>query len=58
MDETKHLYSFEIKPALENEFSYSWAVMVVDKAVIQAQGWLTNWEYADNVLDLMTFIFS
>ena len=58
MDKTENLYSFEIKPALENEFSYSWAMMVMDKAVIQAQGGLLNWEYIDNVLDLLSFVFS
>ena len=58
MDETKNLYSFEIKPTLENEFSYTWAMMVMDKAVIQAQGGMLNWEYIDNVLDLLSFVFS
>ena len=58
MAKTENLYSFEIKPSLENEFSYSWVMMVMDKAVIQAQGGLLNWEYIDNVLDLLSFVFS
>ena len=58
MAKTENLYLFEIKQPIIGESNYSWAMMVMDKAVIQAQGGLLNWEYIDNVLDLLSFVFS
>ena len=58
MAKTNGLYLFEIKPAFENESRHSWVVLAIDNVTTQAQGWLINWEYIDNVLDLLSFVFS
>ena len=58
MAKTNGLYLFEIKPTFENESRHSWVALAIDNVATQAQGWLINWEYIDNVLGLLSFVFS
>lgn len=58
MIETQALYEFEIKPPITGEESFSMIMLAIHKVANPARmEWLRDWEYIENAVDVVLFVF-